>query len=139
MLNEILNVAKENSFTPLLISTGCCGQEVTACLEQKFSVNFTNSPRHANLLIIAGPITKKAAPAIKRLFNQMPSPKYVISVGNCACSGGIFTSYSVIDGVDKIIPVDIYLPMCPPSPKKITDTIEKLKEKINSENQGDIL
>ena len=93
---------------------------------------FRGSPRQADLLICAGTITHKMAPVLLRLYQQMPEPKYVIAMGACTCGGGMFceTSYSVVKGIDKIIPVDIYLPMCPPRPEALIDAIRKLQKKI---------
>lgn len=138
--DEILYAAKNLSFSPMLISSGCCGHEVTLaacsdCEENSISAEtFVNSPRHADLLIIAGPVTHKSASAIQKIYKQMPEPKYVLAVGNCACSGGFFETYSVIKGVDKIIPVDMFLPMCPPSKEEIFAAVKKLKSKVSSQN-----
>jgi len=95
---------------------------------------FRASPRQADLLICAGTITHKMAPALLKLYQQMPEPKYVIAMGACTCGGGMFTdSYSVVNGIDKIIPVDIYLPMCPPKPEALLDSLIKLQKKIRKE------
>ena len=97
---------------------------------------FRGSPRQADLLICAGTITHKMAPVLLRLYEQMPEPKYVIAMGACTCGGGMFaeTSYSVVNGIDKILPVDIYLPMCPPRPEALIDAVRKLQEKIKHES-----
>ena len=97
---------------------------------------FRGSPRQADLLICAGTITHKMAPVLLRLYEQMPEPKYVIAMGACTCGGGMFAenSYSVVKGIDKIIPVDIYLPMCPPKPEALLDAIRKLQKKIKKES-----
>lgn len=137
--NEILNAAKNVSFSPMLISSGCCGHELilAACSDCEDNLisaeTFVNSPRHADLLIIAGPVTLKSVSDIQKIYKQMPEPKCVLAVGNCACSGGVFDSYSVINGVDKIIPVDMFLPMCPPSKEEILVAVKKLKSKVSSQ------
>lgn len=139
--DEIYNFARANSLWPLTFATSCCGIEMisTACADYDIarfgSEIFRGSPRQADLLIIAGTITHKTAPALLKLYEQMAEPKYVIAVGACACTGGMFKndSYSVVYGVDKIIPVDIYLPMCPPKPEALLDALIKLQEKIKTE------
>lgn len=140
---DFQKIIKDYSFSPLLISSGCCFQEVllaaNADVENSdFTVaSFQKSPRHADLLIVAGPITHKSSSAVLKIYKQMPDPKYVIALGNCACSGNVFAehSYSVINGVDKIIPVDVFLPLCPPSPESIGNAVNLLKEKINSKKK----
>ncbi len=98
---------------------------------ERFGVKLAPSVRHADILVVTGPITRKAAERLKRLYEQMPRPRFVIAVGTCACSGGVFRgSYSVIGGADKVVPVDIYVPGCPPRPEAILDAILKLLEKI---------
>ena len=141
-IEDFIKIAKENSFSPLLISSGCCGLEVinaacSSCDENVIkSETFVNSARQADLLIIAGPVTEKSATSVQRIYKQMPEPKYVVAIGNCACSGGLFAenSYSVVAGADKILPVDVFLPMCPPQPNMIYDAINLLKNKIAVNN-----
>ena len=124
-IDFILNWGRANSLWPLTFATSCCGIEMMQASAANFDIArygsevFRGSPRQADLLICAGTITHKMAPALLKLYKQMPEPKYVIAMGACACGGGMFAndSYSVVKGIDKIIPVDIYLPMCPPRPE----------------------
>lgn len=141
-IDYILNNARANSLWPLTFATSCCGIEMMQTVASDNDIArfgsevFRGSPRQADLLICAGTITHKMAPVLLRLYQQMPEPKYVIAMGACTCGGGMFcdTSYSVIKGIDKIIPVDIYLPMCPPRPEALIDAIRKLQKKIKTES-----
>ena len=141
-IDYILNNARANSLWPLTFATSCCGIEMMQTVASDNDIArfgsevFRGSPRQADLLICAGTITHKMAPVLLRLYEQMPEPKYVIAMGACTCGGGMFadTSYSVINGIDKIIPVDIYLPMCPPRPEALLDALRKLQKKIKKES-----
>ena len=141
-IDFILNWSRANSLWPLTFATSCCGIEMMQTVASNNDIArfgsevFRGSPRQADLLICAGTITHKMAPALLRLYEQMPEPKYVIAMGACTCGGGMFaeTSYSVIKGIDKIIPVDIYLPMCPPKPESLLDSIKQLQNKIKKES-----
>ena len=141
-IDYILNWSRANSLWPLTFATSCCGIEMMQTVASNNDIArfgsevFRGSPRQADLLICAGTITHKMAPALLRLYEQMPEPKYVIAMGACTCGGGMFAekSYSVVRGIDKIIPVDIYLPMCPPKPESLLDAIGKLQNKIKKES-----
>lgn len=139
-IDFIYNWARSNSIWPLTFATSCCGIEMIHTSAANFDIArfgsevFRATPRQADLIICAGTITHKMAPALLKLYQQMPEPKYVIAMGACTCGGGMFTdSYSVVNGIDKIIPVDIYLPMCPPKPEALLDSIIKLQKKIRKE------
>ena len=137
-IDWILNNARANSLWPLTFATSCCGIEMMHTVASDNDIArfgsevFRGSPRQADLLICAGTITHKMAPVLLRLYEQMAEPKYVIAMGACTCGGGMFcdNSYSVIRGIDKIIPVDIYLPQCPPKPEALIDAVRKLQQKI---------
>lgn len=137
-----LNWGRANSLWPLSFATSCCGIEMMQTVASNNDIArfgseiFRGSPRQADLLICAGTITHKMAPVLLRLYEQMAEPKYVIAMGTCTCGGGMFaeTSYSVVKGIDKIIPVDIYLPMCPPKPEALLDAIQKLQKNIMKES-----
>ena len=141
-IDTVLNWSRANSLWPLTFATSCCGIEMMQTVASDNDIArfgsevFRGSPRQADLLICAGTITHKMAPVLLRLYEQMPEPKYVIAMGACTCGGGMFneTSYSVVNGIDKIIPVDIYLPMCPPRPEALIDAIRKLQEKVKKES-----
>jgi len=141
-IDWILNNSRANSLWPLTFATSCCGIEMMQTVASDNDIArfgsevFRGSPRQADLLICAGTITHKMAPVLMRLYKQMAEPKYVIAMGACTCGGGMFcdTSYSVVKGIDKIIPVDIYLPMCPPRPEALIDAIKKLQKKIKTES-----
>jgi NADH-quinone oxidoreductase subunit B len=137
-IDWILNNARANSLWPLTFATSCCGIEMMHTVASDNDIArfgsevFRGSPRQADLLICAGTITHKMAPVLLRLYEQMAEPKYVIAMGACTCGGGMFcdNSYSVVRGIDKIIPVDIYLPQCPPKPEALIDAVRKLQKKI---------
>ena len=141
-IDFLLNWSRANSLWPLTFATSCCGIEMMQTVASNNDIArfgsevFRGSPRQADLLICAGTITHKMAPALLRLYEQMPEPKYVIAMGACTCGGGMFaeTSYSVVNGIDKIIPVDIYLPMCPPKPEALIDALRKLQKNIKKES-----
>jgi NADH-quinone oxidoreductase subunit B len=116
----------------------CCAIEMMAAGAARFDLDrfgilFRASPRQADLIIIAGTVTKKMLPVIQTIYEQMPEPKYVIAMGACACSGGIFDTYSTVQGIDEALPVDVYIPGCPPRPEGLLYGLLKLQEKIMAE------
>nr|QYB18507.1 NADH dehydrogenase subunit K [Conocephalum salebrosum]QYB18595.1 NADH dehydrogenase subunit K [Conocephalum salebrosum] len=138
--NDFSNWAKLSSLWPLLYGTSCCFIEFASLIGSRFDFDRyglvpRSSPRQADLIITAGTVTMKMAPSLVRLYEQMPEPKYVIAMGACTITGGMFStdSYTTVRGVDKLIPVDIYLPGCPPKPEAIIDAIIKLRKKIAQE------
>ena len=140
-LDDLHNWARLSSLWPLLYGTACCFIEFAALLGSRFDFDRfglvpRSSPRQADLLIVAGTVTMKMAPALVRLYEQMPEPKYVIAMGACTITGGMFSadSTTAVRGVDKLIPVDLYLPGCPPRPEAIFDAVIKLRKKVGDES-----
>jgi NAD(P)H-quinone oxidoreductase subunit K len=139
-LDDLHNWARLSSLWPLLYGTACCFIEFAALLGSRFDFDRfglvpRSSPRQADLLIVAGTVTMKMAPALVRLYEQMPEPKYVIAMGACTITGGMFSadSTTAVRGVDKLIPVDLYMPGCPPRPEAIFDAVIKLRKKVGNE------
>ena len=138
-LDKAVGLARANSLWPLPFATSCCGIEFMATMGTNYdlarfgSERLSFSPRQSDLLIVAGTISKKLGPVLRQVYEQMAEPKWVISMGACASSGGIFDTYSVLQGIDKVIPVDVYVPGCPPRPEQIIDGITKIQELVKNE------
>ncbi|MBI2503401.1 MAG: NADH-quinone oxidoreductase subunit NuoB [Candidatus Latescibacteria bacterium] len=143
-LDQLLDLGRANSLWPLTFGLACCAIEMMAAGASRFDLSrfgaevFRPSPRQADVMIVAGTINKKMAPAVKTLYDQMLEPKWVIAMGNCAISGGPFVypgQYAVIEGVDKLFPVDVFVPGCPPRPEALIEGILELEEKITGKRR----
>src|SRR5437899_2901589 len=139
-LDKVIGLARKNSIWPLPFATSCCGIEFMATMGAHYdlarfgSERLSFSPRQADLLMVMGTIAKKMGPVLKQVYEQMAEPRWVLSVGACACSGGIFDTYSVLQGIDRIIPVDVYVPGCPPRPEQIIDGVMKIQHLVETES-----
>lgn len=133
---------RKSSLWPVTFGLACCAIEMMAAGGPRYDLArfgmevFRASPRQADLMIVAGRVSQKMAPVLRQIYDQMPAPKWVISMGACASSGGMFNNYAIVQGVDHIVPVDIYLPGCPPRPEALMDAIIKLREQIMNEKIG---
>ena len=138
-LDKVIGLARANSLWPLPFATSCCGIEFMATMGSNYdlarfgSERMSFSPRQADMLMVMGTIAKKMGPVLRQVYEQMAEPRWVIAVGACASSGGIFDTYSVLQGIDKIIPVDVYVPGCPPRPEQIIDGVMKVQELAKNE------
>ena len=139
-LQQAVNWSRTNSMWPMLFGLACCAIEMMMAQASKNDMSrfgmelMRPSPRQSDLMIVAGRVTNKMAPVLRRLYDQMPDPKWVIAMGDCASSGGIFNNYAVVKGVDEIVPVDVYVAGCPPRPEALIHGILTLHDKISKEN-----
>ncbi|MBL7823276.1 MAG: NADH-quinone oxidoreductase subunit B [Saprospiraceae bacterium] len=139
-LDSVVGLARKNSIWPLPFATSCCGIEFMATMASHYdlarfgSERLSFTPRQADLLMVMGTIAKKMGPVLRQVYEQMAEPRWVIAVGACASSGGIFDTYSVLQGIDRIIPVDVYVPGCPPRPEQIIEGVMRIQDLIGKES-----
>lgn len=140
ILDLALNQARANALWPLTFGLACCAIEMMSTVASRFdlarfgSEAFRATPRQADVMIIAGRLSKKMAPVLRQIYDQMPEPKWVISMGACASSGGVYNNYAIVQGADQVVPVDVYVPGCPPSPDALMYGIIKLQNKIKQQS-----
>lgn len=142
-LEDLVNWGRSNAMWPLLFGLACCAIEMMSTQAAHYDASrfgmelMRPSPRQSDLMIVAGRVSRKMAPVLRRLYDQMPAPKWVIAMGDCASCGGVFNNYAIVQGVDEIVPVDVYVAGCPPRPEALLDGIMSLGEKIRRESLKD--
>ncbi len=141
-VEKLVNWTRKASMWPATFGLACCAIEMMATGGSRHDIarfgmeRFSSTPRQADLMIVAGRVSQKMAPVLRQIYDQMPEPKWVLSMGVCASSGGMFNNYAIVQGVDHVVPVDMYLPGCPPRPEMLLDAILKLHDKIMHEPLG---
>ena len=141
--DQVFNWARKSSLWPLTFGLACCAIEMMAVGASRFDMDrfgagiFRATPRQCDLMIVAGRVTRKMAPVLRRLYDQMPEPKWVVAMGDCCSCGGIFNNYAIVQGVDEIVPVDVYIAGCPPRPEALIHGILTLHEKVKGEKFRD--
>ena len=142
IVNWVVNWARRSSIWPATFGLACCAIEMMATGASKYDLArfgsevFRASPRQADLMIVSGGVSRKMAPVLRKIYDQMPDPKWVISMGACASCGGVFNTYTIVQGVDQVVPVDVYVPGCPPRPEQLIHGIMLLQEKIKQERHA---
>ena len=142
-LEDLVNWGRSNAMWPMLFSLACCAIEMMAAQASHYDISrfgmelMRPSPRQSDLMIVAGRVSRKMAPVLRRLYDQMGDPKWVIAMGDCASCGGVFNNYAIVQGVDEIVPVDVYVAGCPPRPEALIDGILALHEKVRGETIKD--
>jgi len=137
-VDSVINWARKSSLWPVTFGLACCAIEMMACGASKYDLDqhgiiFRATPRQSDVMIVAGTVTRKMAPIVKKVWLQMPEPKWSIAMGSCATSGGIYDTYSTVQGVDEVIPIDYYVPGCPPRPEALIDALYAVREKVMTE------
>jgi NADH-quinone oxidoreductase subunit B len=142
LLSRLEDWARESSIWPVTFGLACCAIEMMATSASRFDISrfgsevFRASPRQADLMIVSGRVSQKMAPVLREVYDQMPEPKWVIAMGDCASCSGVFNNYALIQGVDKIVPVDVYVPGCPPTPEALLDSLIKLKQRVAADSRS---
>ena len=142
-LEQVVNWGRVYSMWPMLFGLACCAIEMMSAQASHYDMSrfgmelMRPSPRQSDLMIVAGRVTRKMAPVLRRLYDQMPDPKWVVSMGDCASCGGVFNNYAIVQGVDEVVPVDVYIAGCPPRPEALIHGIMTLHEKVRGEGMAD--
>jgi NADH-quinone oxidoreductase subunit B len=138
-LTKLADWSRKSSLWPMTFGLACCAIEMMATSASRYDLArfgselFRASPRQSDLMIVSGRVSQKMAPVLRQLYDQMPEPKWVIAMGDCASCGGVFNNYAILQGVDRVVPVDVYVPGCPPRPEALIDSIIKLQQRIEKE------